>query len=53
MIGTLWTLQAALPHMQKHGGRIVCIGSIGGKAGVIRAGPHYAASKGAVHALAK
>lgn len=51
--GTLWTLQAALPHMREHGGRIVCVGSVAGKVGGVRAGPHYVASKGAVHALVK
>lgn len=50
--GTLWTLQAALPHMRKRGGRIVCVGSIAGQAGG-RTGPHYVATKGAVHALVK
>jgi len=51
--GTLWTLQAALPRMREHGGRIVCVGSVAGKVGGVRAGPHYVASKGAVHALVK
>ena len=51
--GTLWTLQAVLPHMRQHGARIVCVGSVAGKVGGVRAGPHYVASKGAVHALVK
>lgn len=46
--GTLWSAQAALPHMSD-GGRIVCVGSLAGKTGGILAGPHYGASKGAVH----
>ena len=48
--GTLWCVQAALA-----GGasRIVCIGSVAGKVGGVLAGPHYAASKGAIHSLVK
>ncbi len=46
--GTLWSAQAALPHMHD-GGRIVCVGSLAGKTGGILSGPHYGASKGAVH----
>jgi 3-oxoacyl-[acyl-carrier protein] reductase len=50
--GTLWSAQAALPHMGD-GGRIVCLGSVAGKTGGILAGPHYGGSKGAVHATTK
>ncbi len=48
--GTLWCVQAALA-----GGvsRVVCIGSVAGKVGGVLAGPHYAASKGAIHTLVK
>ncbi|HZV48525.1 MAG TPA: SDR family NAD(P)-dependent oxidoreductase [Candidatus Dormibacteraeota bacterium] len=51
--GALWCVQAALPMMRRHGGSIVCIGSVAGKVGGVLAGPHYVASKGAVHALVK
>jgi 3-oxoacyl-[acyl-carrier protein] reductase len=51
--GTVWTLQAALPHLRRQGGRIVCIGSVAGKVGGVLAGPHYAATKGAVHTLVR
>ena len=51
--GTLWCVQAALPMMRQHGGAIVCIGSVAGRAGGVLAGPHYVASKGAVHALVR
>ena len=48
--GTLWCVQAALAAGASH---IVCIGSVAGKVGGVLAGPHYAASKGAVHSLVK
>jgi 3-oxoacyl-[acyl-carrier protein] reductase len=48
--GTLWCVQAALAAGVTH---IVCIGSVAGKVGGVLAGPHYAASKGAVHSLVK
>lgn len=48
--GPLWGVQAAL---QAGVARIVCIGSVAGKVGGVLAGPHYAGSKGAVHALVK
>jgi 3-oxoacyl-[acyl-carrier protein] reductase len=51
--GTLWTIRAALPRLREQGGRVVCIGSVAGKVGGVLAGPHYVASKGAVHALVK
>ena len=50
--GTLWSVQAALPHMPDSG-RIVCIGSVAGKTGGVLSGPHYGASKGAVHATVR
>ncbi|WP_228714347.1 SDR family NAD(P)-dependent oxidoreductase [Prauserella endophytica] len=51
--GTLWTIKAALPLLRQRGGRVVCIGSVAGKVGGVLAGPHYVASKGAVHAIVK
>ncbi len=46
--------QAIWPHMAKQGGgKIVCIGSIAGRMGGLRAGPHYTSSKGAIHAFVK
>lgn len=51
--GTLWTVRAALPLLRKRGGRVVCLGSVAGKVGGVLAGPHYVASKGAVHAMVK
>lgn len=51
--GALWTVQASLAHMRGRGGQIVCVGSVAGKIGGVLAGPHYAASKGAVHALVR
>lgn len=51
--GTLWCAQAALPLMRAQGGRMVCIGSVAGKVGGVLAGPHYAASKGGVHAIVR
>jgi 3-oxoacyl-[acyl-carrier protein] reductase len=48
--GTLWCVQAALAAGASH---IVCIGSVAGKVGGVLAGPHYAASKGAVHSIVK
>ncbi len=51
--GTLWCVRAALPMLRVNGGRVVCIGSVAGKIGGVLAGPHYVASKGAVHAMVK
>lgn len=51
--GTLWCIRAALPMLRTNGGRVVCIGSVAGKIGGVLAGPHYAASKGGVHAMVK
>ena len=51
--GTLWTVKAALPLLRQRGGRVVCLGSVAGKVGGVLAGPHYVASKGAVHAVVK
>jgi len=52
--GTYLPVQAAFPVMSAAGyGKIVCIGSIAGKVGGLLAGPHYVASKGAIHALVR
>jgi 3-oxoacyl-[acyl-carrier protein] reductase len=51
--GTFWPIQAALPAMRKHGGKIVCIGSLAGEIGSILSGAPYTASKGGVHAMVK
>ncbi|MQA78826.1 MAG: SDR family oxidoreductase [Streptosporangiales bacterium] len=54
LAGTLWCVQAALPLLRAgDGGRVVCIGSVAGKIGGVLAGPHYAASKGGVHAVVR
>jgi 3-oxoacyl-[acyl-carrier protein] reductase len=39
--------------VKQGGGKIVCLGSIGGRVGGVLAGPHYCASKGGVHAFVK
>ncbi|OAP24213.1 MULTISPECIES: SDR family NAD(P)-dependent oxidoreductase [Amycolatopsis] len=51
--GTLWCIKSALPFLRGHDSRVVCIGSVAGKVGGVLAGPHYVASKGAVHAVVK
>lgn len=51
--GTYLAIQAAWPALEDGGGKIVCIGSIAGKIGGVLAGPQYAASKGAVHAMVR
>jgi NAD(P)-dependent dehydrogenase (short-subunit alcohol dehydrogenase family) len=51
--GTIWTVQAALPHLRRSGGRVVCVGSIAGRNGGVLSGPHYGASKGGVHAFVR
>jgi 3-oxoacyl-[acyl-carrier protein] reductase len=52
--GPLWCLQAGMAAMLRSGwGRVVFIGSVAGQVGGVLAGPHYAASKGAVHAIVK
>ncbi|MCK8671601.1 SDR family oxidoreductase [Rhodococcus sp. HM1] len=51
--GSLWTVAAALPLLRKNGGNIVCVGSAAGKVGGVASGPHYVASKGALHAAVK
>ncbi|UZG59908.1 SDR family NAD(P)-dependent oxidoreductase [Rhodococcus opacus] len=51
--GSLWTVSAALPLLRRTGGNIVCVGSAAGKVGGVASGPHYVASKGALHAAVK
>jgi 3-oxoacyl-[acyl-carrier protein] reductase len=53
LAGTIWTVQAALPHLRRHGGRVVCVGSVAGRNGGLLSGPHYGASKGGVHAFVR
>jgi len=53
LAGTIWTVQAALPHLRRCGGRVVCVGSVAGRNGGLLSGPHYGASKGGVHAFVR
>lgn len=53
-LGPLNLVRAILPQMkERRYGRIALCGSIAGWSGGLRAGPHYSASKGAVHALVR
>ena len=54
VLGPINLVRAILPGMmeRKHG-RIALCGSIAGWTGGLRAGPHYSASKGGVHALVR
>ncbi|MBW1783598.1 MAG: SDR family oxidoreductase [Deltaproteobacteria bacterium] len=52
--GPFLVTQSVWPFMaEQKAGKIVCIGSIAGRVGGILAGPHYSASKGAIHAFVK
>lgn len=52
--GPLNLARAFLPGMMARGfGRLVLVGSLAGRTGGLKAGPHYTASKGAVHALVR
>jgi 3-oxoacyl-[acyl-carrier protein] reductase len=51
--GTMWCVQAALPTLRERGASVVCVGSEAGKIGGLLAGPHYVASKGAIHAFVR
>ncbi|GAA4550988.1 SDR family NAD(P)-dependent oxidoreductase [Pseudonocardia xishanensis] len=51
--GTLWMLQAGLPHLRRTAGRVVCLGSVAGRNGGVASGPHYGASKGGVHSIVR
>jgi NAD(P)-dependent dehydrogenase (short-subunit alcohol dehydrogenase family) len=52
--GPINLVRAFSPGMlERRNGRIVLIGSFAGRAGGLRNGPHYAVSKGGVHALTR
>lgn len=54
VLGPIHALRAFLPAMlDQRRGHIVFVGSLAGRSGGLIAGPHYVASKGAVHALVK
>ncbi|MBM84949.1 MAG: short-chain dehydrogenase [Rhodospirillaceae bacterium] len=54
MKGPINVARAFLPHMQAVGwGRFVLVGSIAGRMGGVTSQPHYAASKGGVHAMTR
>ncbi len=55
LLGTFNICRAAMPLFKAQGsGVIVCVGSLAGlRGGGVFGGPHYAASKGGVHSLAK
>lgn len=54
MLGPINLVRAVMPGMiERRYGRIALCGSIAGWSGGLRAGPHYAASKGGVHALVR
>jgi len=52
--GPIHFVRSVLPGMIERGrGHIVLVGSLAGRTGGLIAGPHYVASKGAVHALVR
>lgn len=51
--GTLWSIQAAMPHLRGSQGGVVCVASVAGRVGGVLAGAHYAASKGGVLAMVR
>jgi 3-oxoacyl-[acyl-carrier protein] reductase len=54
VLGPIHALRAFLPAMlARRRGHVVFVGSLAGRSGGLIAGPHYVASKGAVHALVK
>jgi len=54
LLGPINLVRAVLPGMmERRYGRIALCGSIAGWSGGLRAGPHYAASKGGIHALVR
>ena len=54
VLGPIHALRAFLPGMlDRRRGHVVFVGSLAGRSGGLIAGPHYVASKGAVHALVK
>jgi len=54
LLGPINLVRSVMPGMIERGfGRIVLCGSLAGWMGGLRAGPHYTASKGGVHALVR
>ena len=54
VLGPIHLARVFLPGMFRRGsGRIVFVGSLAGRTGGLIAGPHYAASKGGIHAFVK
>ncbi len=54
VLGVIHLARACLPRMYRQGGgNMVIVSSVAARMGGLRAGPHYVASKGGVHALAK
>ena len=52
MLGPMNLVRAAMPKLKARGkGSIALVGSIAGRIGGVRASPHYAMSKGGIHAL--
>ena len=52
--GAFFFCQQVWPVMKRQGGgKIVCLGSIAGRMGGVLTGPHYAASKGGIHAMVR
>lgn len=52
MLGPMNLVRAAMPKLKARGkGSIALVGSIAGRVGGVRASPHYAMSKGGIHAL--
>ena len=52
--GVFLCVQAVYPQMRlQRYGKIVCFGSIAGKQGGVRSGPHYVAAKGGIHSFIK
>ncbi len=54
MLGPMNLVRAAMPRLKARGkGSIALVGSIAGRIGGVRAAPHYAMSKGGIHALVR
>jgi NAD(P)-dependent dehydrogenase (short-subunit alcohol dehydrogenase family) len=54
MLGPMNLVRAAMPKMEARGkGSIALVGSIAGRIGGVRAAPHYAMTKGGIHALVR
>lgn len=51
--GTLWSIQAAMPHLRRSRGSVVCVASVAGRIGGVLAGAHYSASKGGILAMVR